>query len=148
MGKPCIGGYDSAVKHDLVAFLATFTDKDGVVEFSAASGHRLDGSQGRRPGERELFEQWLRAGWLIGVPGDIIDPDGCCASFHFSTRGFRSRKSATTSIHGRDQARDVEGRHCPSVVEFRQGYISMGPALSTSGTSCAPAKFAMAATRS
>ena len=43
VGKPCIGGYDSAVKHDLVAFLATFTDKDGVVDFSPAFGHRLDG---------------------------------------------------------------------------------------------------------
>ena len=70
VGKPCICGYDSAVKHDLVAFLATFTDKDGVVDILARFWTPLGRMQGRRPGERELFEQWLRAGWLIGVPGD------------------------------------------------------------------------------
>ena len=34
------------------------------------------------------------------------------------------------------------------IVEFRQGYISMGRRCNTSPTNCAPAKFAMVATRS
>ena len=41
---------------------------------SAASGRPWGRCAGRRPGERELFEQWINAGYLIGVPGDIIDP--------------------------------------------------------------------------
>ena len=74
VGKPCTCGLDSAAKHDLVAFLMAFPSPDGSFDVLCRFWTPLGQMAGRRPGERELFEQWINAGYLIGVPGDIIDP--------------------------------------------------------------------------
>ena len=86
--------------------------------------------QGRRPSERELFEQWLRAGWLIGVPGDIIDPAWVLRELslfnaRFPIQEIRYDKSYMDGI----KLEMTKAGIVLPFVEFRQGFISMGPAL-------------------
>jgi phage terminase large subunit-like protein len=96
VGKPCTCGFDSAAKHDLVAFLMAFPGPNGFSDILCRFWTPLGQLPGRRPGERELFEQWIRAGYLIGVPGDIVDPAWVLRGYRSWPRVSRSRKSATT----------------------------------------------------
>ena len=130
IGKPCTCGFDSAAKHDLVAFLMAFTSPSGIFDILCHFWTPLGQLPGRRAGERELFEQWIRAGYLIGVPGDIVDPawvlrEISVLASRFQIKEIRYDKSYMDGI----KLEMTKAGVTLPFVEYRQGFISMGPAL-------------------
>jgi phage terminase large subunit-like protein len=84
---------DDAEKHDLAALAMVFI-VEGIHYVLLRVWTPLGQLDRRRPAERELFRQWLKEGWLIGVPGPIITTDfviGEIAKLHktFSITEFR-----------------------------------------------------------
>ena len=89
VGKACTCGMDLAAKHDLTAFLMAFPSPDGSFDILCRFWTPEGQLAGRRPGERELFEQWIRAGFLISVPGEIIDPEWVLRELAILAERFR-----------------------------------------------------------
>jgi phage terminase large subunit-like protein len=132
IGKSCVCGFDNAAKHDLVAFLLAFEDTDGILDILCRFWTPLGQLPGRRPGERELFEQCIRAGYLIGVPGHIVDPawvlrEISLLAARFKITEIRYDRSYMDGIR-LEMAR--AGVTLP-FVEHRQGFISMGLSTAT-----------------
>ena len=74
-GKECIGGLDLSRKIDLTALVLAFEDEDGVKHLVGRYWTPLDALDGRSQAERELFQQWLKAGHLIGIEGPVVRLD-------------------------------------------------------------------------
>jgi hypothetical protein len=52
---------------DLTALVLAFEEKDGAKDIVGRYWTPLDALDGRSQAERELFQQWLKAGHLIGI---------------------------------------------------------------------------------
>ena len=74
-GKECVGGLDLSRKVDLTALVLSFEDKDGVKHLVGRYWTPLEALDGRSQAERELFQQWLKAGHLIGIEGSVVRLD-------------------------------------------------------------------------
>ena len=70
-GKECIGGLDLSRKIDLTALVLAFEGEDGVKSLVGRYWTPLEALDGRSQAERELFQQWLKAGHLIGIEGRL-----------------------------------------------------------------------------
>jgi len=130
IGKTCVCGFDDASKHDLVALVMAFPSADGSFDIVCRFWTPLGQLAGRRPAERELFGQWLNAGWLTGVPGPIIDPEWIAREFALLNARFKIQEFRydRTYMDGLKLAMSKVGVTLP-MTEFGQGYLSMGPAL-------------------
>jgi phage terminase large subunit-like protein len=73
-GRPCFGGLDLALKHDLAACVLAFPDDHEVPQYDLlAYFWTPEGQMAKRsPGEQEHFREWIRAGHLTLVPGPIL----------------------------------------------------------------------------
>ena len=131
IGKTCVCGFDDASKHDLVALVMAFPSADGSFDIVCRFWTPLGQLAGRRPAERELFGQWLNAGWLTGVPGPIIDPEWIAREFALLNARFKIQEFRydRTYMDGLKLAMSKVGVTPLPMTEFGQGYLSMGPAL-------------------
>ena len=74
-GKECIGGLDLSRKVDLTALVLAFEDDDGVKPLVGRYWTPLEALDGRSQAEQELFRQWLKSGFLIGIEGPVVRLD-------------------------------------------------------------------------
>ena len=73
-GKPCVAALDDAEKHDLASLSLVFI-VDGIHYVLLRIWTPLGQLDKRRPQEQDLFRQWIKEGWLLGVPGPTITTD-------------------------------------------------------------------------
>ncbi len=78
--------------------------------------------------DRVPFDAWVRDGWVTATPGDVVDYDWILAQARDDASGFRVVEIAfdpwnatSTSTKLMEDGADV--------VEFRQGFVSMNPAM-------------------
>ena len=78
-----------------------------------------------------MFEQWISAGFLISVPGEIIDPEWVVRELAILAERFRFQEIRYDKyrIAELKLAMAKAGVNLP-LVEHQQGFVSMGPALS------------------
>ena len=74
-GNRCIGGLDLSRKVDLTALVLAFEDDDGVKPLVGRYWTPLEALDGRSQAEQELFRQWLKSGFLIGIEGPVVRLD-------------------------------------------------------------------------
>ena len=131
VGKNCTCGLDLAAKHDLTALILAFPSPNGSFDVLCRFWTPQGQLAGRRPGERELFEQWISAGFLISVPGEIIDPEWVVRELAILAERFRFQEIRYDKyrIAELKLAMAKAGVNLP-LVEHQQGFVSMGPALS------------------
>ena len=75
IGKRCYGGLDLSTTTDLTAFVLIFPPQDGLDQWVVLfwAWIPLDGIVEREQRDHVPFRDWMRAGFLEGCPGDIID---------------------------------------------------------------------------
>ena len=91
-GKECIGGLDLSRKIDLTALVLAFEDKDGIKHIVGRYWTPLEALDGRSQAERELFQQWLKAGHLIGIEGPVVRLDFVAREIAKLSQQFRIRR--------------------------------------------------------
>ena len=130
VGKVCTGGLDMSAKHDLSALILAFPADDGSFDILCRFWTPQGQLAGRRPGERELFEQWIASRFLISVPGEIIDPAWVLREISILAKRFQIREIRydKSYMSGIKLEMAKTGISLP-FVEYQQGFISMGPAL-------------------
>lgn len=76
-GKYCYGGLDLSKSTDLTAFVLVFPPQEGLDHWVALfwAWTPLDGIEERENRDGVPYQDWIRAGFLDGCPGDIVDYD-------------------------------------------------------------------------
>ena len=133
-GKRCYGGLDLSKSTDLTAFVLLFPPQDGletwVVLFWAWVP--LEDLQARETRDGVPYGDWIRAEFLQGCPGDIIDYDAveqtiwqAARDFDLVTLGLDPALSWTLSQRLMQGTEDQEGLE---VIEISQTMMGMSPA--------------------
>jgi len=130
------GGLDLSGKHDLTAFVMAFEHDDGFVDLLPMFWTPLGQLDKRSPTEAGLFKQWISEGFLIGIPGDVIEYDFVARQLVSAWRQYSVQTVGYDRWRIDDmqkEIRDVEeetGMEVECVLEpFGQGFKDMSPAV-------------------
>ena len=133
-GKKCYGGLDLSKSTDLTAFVLIFPPQEGLDTWVAIfwAWTPLDGIEERENRDGVPYRDWMRAGFLEGCPGDIIDYDmvertiwEAADMFDLITLGLDPAMAWTLSqrlMKTTDEHKGLE------VIEISQTMMGMSPA--------------------
>lgn len=125
---PCFIGVDLSKNEDLTAVVACWQDgEDGyqVVPFFFCPEDNL-----RARGELHGVDYvtWAEEGFIIPTPGNTVDLRAVEAHIRELCARFNVREIAFDPTYGRSMMADLSDDGLPA-VEFRQGWVSMAPAV-------------------
>lgn len=133
-GKRCYGGLDLSKSTDLTAFVLLFPPQEGLELWVALywGWVPLDGIQEREERDHVPYRDWIRADFLRGCPGDIVDYDDveqtirqAAADFDLVTLGLDPALSWTLSQRLMQAGPGYKGLE---VIEISQTMMGMSPA--------------------
>lgn len=133
-GKRCFGGGDLSKSTDLTAFTLLFPPQEGLDKWVAlfTGWIPLDGIEARERADHAPYQDWIRAGFLHGCEGDVIDYEAvldyivqAAEDYDLRMIGFDPYLSAT--LTQRIAAR-LAGKPT-QVVEIPQGIKSISPPM-------------------
>ena len=133
-GKKCFGGGDLSKSTDLTAFTLLFPPQDGLDKWVAlfTGWIPLDDIEARERADHAPYRDWIRAGFLRGCPGDVIDYEDvlqtivqAAETYDLRIIGFDPYLSATLTQR---IAAELAGKPT-QVVEIPQGIKSISPPM-------------------
>ena len=135
-GKKCFGGGDLSKSTDLTAFTLLFPPQDGLETWVALNTGwiPLDGIEARERADHAAYRDWIRAGFIRGCEGDVIDYEDvlqtilkAAADYDVRMIGFDPYLSAT--LTQRIAAELQRMGKATQVVEIPQGIRSISPPM-------------------
>ena len=133
-GKRCYGGADLSKSTDLTAFTLLFPPQDGLDSWVAlfTGWIPLDDIEARERADHAPYRDWIRAGFLHGCEGDVINYDDvlqtivqAAEDYDLRMIGFDPYLSATLTQRITAQ---LAGKPT-QVVEIPQGIRSISPPM-------------------
>ncbi len=134
-GKYCYGGLDLSKSTDLTAFVLVFPPQPGLERWAALfwAWTPLDGIAERENRDGVPYRDWIRAEFLTGCPGDIVDYAmveaaiwEAASMFRIRTLGLDPAMAWTLSSRLME---GHEGRPGLEVITISQGMMGMSPAM-------------------
>lgn len=128
-GRPCWLGLDASSTTDLTSVVAAFPDEDEG--FIVLAWFFVPADNLRRRGEIDgvPYPRWSDEGHLIATEGNVVDYAAVEALIRELCDRFDVREIAADPAYSRQITLPLVADGLP-VVEFRQGWRSMGPAIS------------------
>lgn len=131
-GRRCFGGLDLSGKNDLTALVLVFPTDDADPSFDILPFFWTP--QGalaaRQQKERERFNEWIRAGHMIAIPGPTIRTGFVAAEMARLSVEFDIAAVAYDRWRIDDLTQDLADADCDVTLEpFGQGFKDMGPAV-------------------
>lgn len=126
VGRACLGGLDLSSKLDLSSFVALFEDDsddqlvhvvprfwmpERTIELKAKKGQKH-------------YAQWVREGWLIATPGEVVDYEFIRKEVNDFSKRFVLREVAFDPWGATDLSTRLQGDG-QVMVETRQGYKTL-----------------------
>ncbi|MGJ3264864.1 MAG: terminase large subunit [Salinarimonas sp.] len=129
-GAPCWLGVDLSTVSDLTAIVAAF--RTGDDEFSVVPWFACPGDNLRIRADRDgvPYPRWAEEGFLEPTPGNVVDYRRVEERIRELCDAFDVREIAFDPYLGRVMMANLAEDGFP-VVEFRQGWVSMSPAIQT-----------------
>lgn len=133
-GKKCYGGLDLSKSTDLTAFVLIFPPQPGLETWVTLfwAWVPLDDLAAREKRDGVSYGDWIRAEFIQGCPGDIIDYDAveqtiwqAAGDFDLVTLGLDAAMSWTLSQRLMQGTEDHDGLE---VIEIPQTMMGMSPA--------------------
>lgn len=130
LGRKCYVGMDLSANGDLTAVVLCFppiapNDKYKLLfRFYMPQDNMAD----REKREKKDYSMWVRDGWITATPGGYIDRNFIYAKMVDDSRKYDIQEIAYDPALSRDIVPLLlaDGFNC---VEFRQGFLSMAPAV-------------------
>jgi phage terminase large subunit-like protein len=130
LGRKCYVGMDLSANGDLTAIVLCFppiapNDKYKLIfRFYMPQDNMAD----REKREKKDYSMWVRDGWITATPGGYIDRNFIYAKMVDDSRKYDIQEIAYDPALSRDIVPLLlaDGFNC---VEFRQGFLSMAPAV-------------------
>jgi phage terminase large subunit-like protein len=126
-GRDCWAAVDLSSRGDITAVVYEFPGdsySDVVCRFFIPE----DGMRLRSKRDRVPYETWVRQGFITATPGDRIDYDYILAQIEQDMSVFNVREIAFDPWNATHVTTKLLEQDAP-VIEFRQGYVSMNPAM-------------------
>jgi phage terminase large subunit-like protein len=126
-GRDCWAAVDLSSRGDITAVVYEFPGEsysDVVCRFFIPE----DGMRLRSKRDRVPYETWVRQGFITATPGDRIDYDYILAQIEQDMSVFNVREIAFDPWNATHVTTKLLEQDAP-VIEFRQGYVSMNPAM-------------------
>lgn len=126
-GEPCWVGVDYGAVHDLTAIVAIFPRGD---EFHAAAWCLVPAEGLRRKAEADAapYPLWVGQGHVIATDGNVVDRRVLADKLRELCERFNVQEISFDPFRMQDLAAELVDEGLP-MVEFRQGWISMAPAV-------------------
>ena len=127
IGRECWAAVDLSSRGDITAVVYDFPGvdyHDVVCRFFVPE----DGMKLRSKRDRVPYEYWQRAGYIVATPGDRVDYDYILAQIEKDMASFRVMEIAFDPWNATHVTTKLLEQDAP-VIEFRQGYVSMNPAM-------------------
>ena len=134
-GRECWGGLDLSSTLDVTALVWVFPRSragetpamhDVLCRFWIPEENVLE----RVKRDRVPFDAWIRGGWVRTTPGNVVDYDFILEQTRRDLGRFKAREIAFDPWNATSTSSKLleEGA---LMVEFRQGFVSMNPAMKT-----------------
>lgn len=123
-GRRCFVGLDLSSTKDLTALVAIFPDEDGF-DVWAQFFVPKDNIQERSRRDRVPYEQWVRDGYLIPTPGNVVDYEHIRGVLKDWAAEFDVRELAYDPWNARDLVTRLAEQDGFTCVEMRQGFASL-----------------------
>ena len=129
-GEPCWLGVDLSSTSDLTAIVAAF--RDDRERFLVVPHFFVPANNLRRKAERDgvAYPLWAEQGFITATPGDVIDYRAVEARIRELCDCFDVREIAFDPHMAQAMQSNLLEDGFP-VVSFRQGWVTMGPAIKT-----------------
>ena len=133
-GKKCFGGVDLSKSTDLTGVVLVFPPQDGLEKWVAlATGFiPLDDIEGKEKRDHVPYRDWIRAGFMQGCEGDVIDYTQVCQfivtacnDYDVKLIGFDPHLGATIM---QQLQKELAGK-ATEVVEIPQGIRHISPPM-------------------
>lgn len=130
-GRPCYAALDLGASRDLTCLCLVFTDGDDgkidVLPFFWLPDDALRESEDR---DKAPYSLWRDKGFLLTSPGKTLDPKVVALKIAELHGEYNLRGLAYDRWRIKDLQRELAAIGCTApLVEFGQGYQSMGPAV-------------------
>jgi len=128
---PCFLGVDMAINGDLAAVVAAWRHDDGRITIAPWFFAPADDLAGRAQRDGVPYEQWRDEGYLIAIPGPVIEPsvvedhirELCASNDNVQEIAFDPHLARMTMQRLHDDGLPA--------IEMKQGPLTMGPAIGT-----------------
>ena len=133
-GKTCYGGVDLSKSTDLTAFVLVFPPQEGLDRWVAlpTGWMPLDGIDAREREDHVPYRDWIRAGFLRGCEGDIIDFEAVADAVVQAAQDYDLRMVGFDPYLGATVMQRIRERLAGTVtevVEIPQGIRSISPPM-------------------
>ena len=133
-GKTCYGGVDLSKSTDLTAFVLVFPPQEGLDRWVAlpTGWMPLDGIDAREREDHVPYRDWIRAGFLHGCEGDIIDFEAVADAVVRAAQDYDLRMVGFDPYLGVTVMQNIRERLAGTVtevVEIPQGIRSISPPM-------------------
>ncbi|MBK8211608.1 MAG: hypothetical protein IPK78_18285 [Rhodospirillales bacterium] len=128
-GRRCYGGLDLSSTLDVTALVWVFPPVDGTV-FDVVCRMWIpeENWEERVKRDRAPYDVWVRQGLLTPTPGNAVDYDFILDQVQADVKGFAVQELAFDPWNATSVTNKI-GLPPEKLVEFRQGYASMNPAM-------------------
>lgn len=123
-GRACFGGLDLSTKLDLSALVLAFPGDGDQLDLVARFWLPEATIESRAKRGQRNWEQWVREGWLVATPGDVVDYEFIRAEVNALAKCFALQELAFDPWGATDLATRLMGDGIP-MVECRQGFKSL-----------------------
>ena len=133
-GKTCYGGVDLSKSTDLTAFVLVFPPQEGLDRWVAlpTGWMPLNGIEAREREDHVPYRDWIRAGFLHGCKGDIIDFEDVAYAVVQAARDYDLRMVGFDPYLGAtvmQRIREALSGTVTEVVEIPQGIRTISPPM-------------------
>jgi len=129
-GRPCYAGLDLSSTLDLTAWVLIFPPLEGDNVYDVIARYWIpeDNVEERSRRDRVPYDSWVRDGLLEATPGNVIDYDWILSTIRQHSERYQIEEIAFDPWNATSVSNKLieDGAN---VVEFRQGYVSMNPAM-------------------
>ncbi|MFO7537599.1 MAG: terminase TerL endonuclease subunit [Chloroflexota bacterium] len=127
--RPFWGGLDLASTLDLTAWVLVFDpDEEGVRPLLARFWLPEDNLMARVKNDRVPYDVWVDQGYIELTPGNVVDYDFILAQVEEDMAEFENKELAFDPWNATHVSNKL-GEKGATMVEFRQGFVSMNPAV-------------------
>lgn len=128
-GRPCWAGLDLSVNTDITAFVAAFAkDDSGVSAVVPMFFIPSEAMAERERRDKVPYSLWVEQGHVIATPGDYIDYNYVMEHITEFAARYQLHEVAYDPAYAAQLSIDLTNRGV-NMVEFRQGWVTMSPAI-------------------
>ena len=126
-GRVAYGGLDLSSTLDVTALVWVFPG-DGPWPVVARLWMPEENVEQRVRDDRAPYDAWIRGGWMMTTPGNVVDYEFILAQVRADMGAFKVAEVAFDPWNATSVSNALIGEGV-KMVEFRQGFVTMNPAM-------------------